>query len=192
MNELMISSTLNDLNLPANRPHLLTEYLPEHPHLVIQEVFAGPCRCLILQDFLKECMDDALFPELTSAAETEEQNKLKDFYKCLFQLIKAFEILNKHGQFGFTTSGPSLALSQNTADMDMQNATATDARVIIGDFCERYPLVYVRRELWCFLHAAVYHAVTYPNNYNLDEPIEWYEQVSALVEAAHVLYRNGK
>lgn len=152
-----------------DRPPLLTEYLPELPYMVLQEVFSKYGRCEALKDHLLQWLSETAFDE-TGDDENIDRKALKQFYNELLLLIEALDTINNIG-------------IQAKSAIPFEN----DLWQFVRNFCERYTQVYIKRELWCLLHAAIDQALNAPDELMPGDALEWYEEVSALVESAYLI-----
>lgn len=148
------------------RPPLLSEYLPDHPKELLKEVFASPSNCDSLKALLTEwlCIMGLLQPDLKE--ENTPVNYQNGFYKELPELIQAIYGFHKKRR---------------------DEAEVNSFRQVIARFCRQFPRLYVQRELWCFLSAALILSGENQLRHAPDKVLEWYEQASCLVEATYLL-----
>jgi hypothetical protein len=162
------NSSFRILNPGVDRPPLLSEYLPEHPRMVLQEVFSKPGRSDKLKEHLLKWIGEASFDGGTGDEVSADQMALKRFYYELILLLDAL----------FCINDPSQAHIQNNKGNSL---------LVVRNFCERYTEVYIQRELWCLVHAASDYALNNPDEFLPADALEWYEDVSALVRSAYLL-----
>jgi hypothetical protein len=148
------------------RPPLLSEYLPDHPKKLLKEVFTSLSKWDTLKGLLSEWLSLMGVFEPVLKVDNKPVIYQNGFYKELSELIQAL--------YGF---------HRNTRDV----ADVHGFRQLIVRFCLQFPQFYAQRELWGFVNAAVVLSAENQLQHEPDKVLEWYEQVSCLVDAAYLL-----
>lgn len=163
--------------IPFERPPLLSENLPHNPYQLLHEVFFPESTPGSFKLPLIQWLNILNQNRLNSNSNDGSSATIDEFYNSLISLIDALnQIEDSKGvisSLGLTTIGQA---------ENIENANA-----IIRQFCHRYPQIYTRRELWCFMHAVIENASELPPQSEPITVIDWYEQVSALTDAAYLL-----
>jgi hypothetical protein len=63
---------------------------------------------------------------------------------------------------------------------------------VINNFFTQFPITYVRRELWDWLHAGISYNGNFPENMDCEIIFYTYESVLCLVEAGYQIYKKGE
>lgn len=186
-----------------DRPELLIEYLPHDPYCVLQKVFRSVHHFDLFKDRLWHWLDAFVYDEETDYEAGNDREAVKHFYDSLFLLIDAlYRIKEENRKENHLIQTTASYLSQQ--DSEKVSVTlqpeqkvyirfpANDEPVnpwsMLHNFCRQYPLRYVRRELWCFLEASNAHSANNPMEFSSPHALQWYEEMSALAEAAYILY----
>lgn len=148
------------------RPPLLSEYLPEHPEKVLEDVFSSFLKYEALKEQLAGWMELVGVLEQPIVEENAPLSFQYRFYKALPELMQAL---------------------YDFYDSDGKATDACFSRKAIKQFCRHFPRAFTHRELWCFLNAVVVNSTEDHIQYAPDKVLDWYEQVSCLVEAAYLL-----
>lgn len=179
----------DDPSMPVDRPELLSEFLPHNPAYVLAEVFTSNH----LYDFREDHMPRWLRAALTNGNiaydEGEERAALMRLYDALLPLIEALHLINEQNKQlpGSLREPMHPDVAKYNAPKLLEEAEQRNPMMVVRKFCEAFSLVYVRRELHCFVHAAVTMQGDYPNHFSPAVALQVYDEVLALVEAAYVL-----
>lgn len=150
----------------SDRPPLISEYLPDDPDQVLRKVFSTFSRAKVL----KESLADWLASLEVFVRKKVEQNTQRlqqyEFYKALPALIQALYDIERN----------------ESTEVEMNNS-----QQVVQNFCRQFPRIYARRELWCFLNAAIIRSCDHPTQCSPDAVLEWYEEVSSLLEVAYIM-----
>lgn len=177
---------LPEYHAEVERPYLFQEFLPQQPYKVLQQIFTGRSRCDQIKDLLCLWIRDLFGTDHGSENPCQQRQALKEFYNDLFLLIEVlYSAKEQHEKSGATSSVQSPPAN---GCIPISGTDIIDnPLLVVRDFCHQYHWVYVRRELYCCLHAAVEYAVANPKDCTVGEAIDWYQKVLTLVETAYLL-----
>lgn len=153
----------------SDRPELISEYLPNEPERVLGKVFSTFSRAKALKKSLAHWVE-SLEVFVRKKVEPDRQwLQQYEFYKSLPKLIQALHEIERN-----TGTEAEMNYSQQ----------------VVQNFCRQFPRIYARRELWCFLNAAIVRSCDHPTQCPPDAVLEWYEEVSSLIEVAYIMSRK--
>ncbi|WP_207511065.1 hypothetical protein [Longitalea luteola] len=165
------------------KPKQLIEYVDSDPFYVIKEVFKNES-LPFLRNQLRDWLRVALSADCSIYEEGEQRKQLLSFQDQLMILVEAlFVIYNKNRENANVetqiseTDKPRL-LNQDQIENPMQ---------VITEFFEKFPIVYVSRELNDWLEAGICYAGTYPDNMSELQALYTYRNVLCLIKSAHRL-----
>jgi hypothetical protein len=153
----------------SDRPPLISEYLPDDPDQVLKKVFSTFSRAKALKESLADWLGSLeVFISKKVGLNTQRLQQY-EFYKALPGLIQALYDIERN--------------AGTEAEMN-------HSQQVVQHFCQQFPRMYARREIWCFLNAAIIRSCDHPTQCSPDAVLEWYEEVSSLIEVAYIMSRK--
>ena len=141
-------------------------------------------------DIWKSRVHPVCFMHWTRAGEEgEERLALMRVYDALLPLIEALHIINEQNKLRAGSHHMPMHpdIAKYNAPKFLEEAEQNNPMIVVRRFCRQFSLVYLRRELHCFVHAAVAMQQNYPEHFSPSVALRVYDEVLALVEAAYVL-----
>jgi len=178
-----------DPAMPINRPELYLEFLPHNPEYLLAEVFTSNHLYDFREDHLPKWLRAALTNGNSAYNEGEERMALMRLYDALLPLIEALHIINEQNKLRAGSHHMPMHpdIAKYNAPKFLEEAEQNNPMIVVRRFCRQFSLVYLRRELHCFVHAAVAMQQNYPEHFSPSVALRVYDEVLALVEAAYVL-----
>lgn len=179
----------NDDAMPINRPELYLEFLPHNPEYLLAEVFTSNHLYDFREDHLPKWLRAALTNGNSAYNEGEERMALMRLYDALLPLIEALHIINEQNKLRAGSHHMPMHpdIAKYNAPKFLEEAEQNNPMIVVRRFCRQFSLVYLRRELHCFVHAAVAMQQNYPEHFSPSVALRVYDEVLALIEAAYVL-----
>lgn len=174
-----ISETVDKEDL-FNKPKQLLEYVEENPIYVIIEVFKSESLAF-LRDQLRDWLHVALSADTAIYEEGEQRKQLLLFQDQLQILVEALFII-------YTQNSENADVSKQIAETDKprllsQDQIANPMQMIAG-FFEKFPMVYISRELNDWLEASICYTGNYPDNMDEQQAFYTYRNALCLIKAA--------
>ncbi|OQP65839.1 hypothetical protein A3860_14695 [Niastella vici] len=162
-----------------NKPKQLLEFVDEAPIYVITQVFKSESLAF-LRDQLRDWLHVALSADSTIYDDGEQRRQLLSFQDHLLVIVEALFVIyiqnkNKIAEKEIVDTDKPRLLSQDQIDNPMQ---------VITSFFEKFPMVYIVRELYDWLEASFCFGGTYPDNMDKLQALNIYRNVLCLITAA--------
>ena len=143
-----------------NKPKMLIEFVDENPMYVIIEVFKNES-LPFLRDQLRDLLLGALSVDPAIYEEGEQRKQLLLFHEQLLLFVEALFVV-------YTQDREKAEARKHLSEIDKlkllsQHQVANPMQVIAG-FFEKFPMVYITRELNDWLEASICFDGTYPDN----------------------------
>jgi len=166
-----------------NKPKLLIEFVDENPIYVITEVFKNES-LPFLRDQLRDWLLVALSADTAIYEEGEQRKQLLLFQEQLLVLVEAIFII-------YTQDREKADIRKQLAETDkprlLSQHQIANPMQVVADFFEKFPMVYILRELYDWLEASICFAGTYPDNMSELQALYTYRNVLCLIKAANRL-----
>lgn len=164
-----------------NKPKQLLEFAEKNPMYVITEVFKSESLAF-LRDQLRDWLHVALSADSSVYDDGEQRRQLLSFHDQLLVFVEALFIINtrnkeKKAKNEIVDDEPRL-LSKDQIANPMQ---------VITGFFEKYPMVYIIRELNDWLEAGISYAGDYPENMSELQVLYVYRNVLCLIKTGNQL-----
>jgi hypothetical protein len=151
----------------------------DDPLHVIGEIFK-----LESMEFIKEGLADwlqvALVSESIKYSFGGQRSCLLSFYNELLLMVEALNSINEHQPDVNETTGKN-------EQVLLSNDQLANPITVITAFYKKFPVNYIRRELWDWFHAGITFGGTYPENLWPDVVFNLYDYLSCLTEAGYRL-----
>ncbi|WP_081170382.1 hypothetical protein [Niastella populi] len=172
-----------------DKPKELVEHVNENPLYVITEVFKtygwkGNEPLAYLRDQLRDWLFVAISADTAIYEEGEQRKQLLYFHEQLQVLIEAIFLINLKN-----AGKESLKDQDNVGDKPRlltQEQIINPMQVVTG-FFEKFPMVYIIRELNDWLEAGIAYGGGYPDNMSELQVLYTYRNVLCLLKAANRL-----
>lgn len=166
-----------------NKPKQLLEFVDENPMYVISEVFRSESLAL-LRDQLRDWLQVAISADSTIYDDGEQRRQLLSLHDQLQVLTEAL----------FVTSSQIMAtprIEKQIPEIDRTRLLSQDQIAnpmqVIADFFEKFPMVYIIRELNDWVEASLCFGGPYPENMDKLQAFYTYRNVLCLIKAANRL-----
>lgn len=171
----------------------LIELAHTDPLRAIKEVFFQE-ELLVTKENLTKWVHMALSTEWCDYTEADHRVQLLEFYKELLPFIEAMYVIGQRTtspkQSGPADSPQPPQAYYNTPVLLSQELLANPEPVIY-DFLERFPAVYIQRELWEWLYAGLSHLDELSDRLPGLDILSTYDRVLCLIESARQLIKQG-
>ncbi|OQP58841.1 hypothetical protein A3860_39215 [Niastella vici] len=162
-----------------NKPKQLLEYVDEAPMYVISEVFR--CESLaFLRDQLRDWLHVALSADSSMYDDGEQRRQLLSFHDPLLVFVEALFIIYNQNR---DKKVKNEMVETDKPRLLSKDQIANPMQVITG-FFEKFPMVYIIRELNDWLEAGICYAGDYPDNMSELQVLYTYRNVLCLINAA--------
>lgn len=166
-----------------NKPKQLIEYVEEAPMYVITEVFKSESLAF-LRDQLRDWLHVGLSADCSIYEDGEQRRQLLSFQDQLIELVEALFII-------YTQNREKIDIEKQITEADKprllsQDQIANPIQAIAG-FFEKFPMVYIIRELSDWLDASICFAGTYPENMSELQALYTYRNILCLIKSANHL-----
>jgi hypothetical protein len=168
-----------------NKEKRLIEYVNDDPFYVIEDVF-NPVKWSI--NYLKEWVEIGLVSEDSAYGDADDRQNLVTFKDHLLLLVESLYIINL--QRVSDSAKKEWSLKVYTPNL-LSKEQAGNPRQVIVEFFEKYPMLYIMRELEDLLDAGISH----PGPWKDEITCPWhvfdtYRDILCLIKAAERLLTN--
>jgi hypothetical protein len=165
-----------------NKPKQLIEYVDDDPLYVIEEVF-NTDSLVNLCDEIRAWYDLAMLADSGIYEEADQRRQLHLFHGQLQMLVEALFIISRHNKIA------DIKEIINEADKPKQLSKdqIANPKHVIFAFFEKFPRVYITRELDDWLNAGICYSGPLPDNMCEVQVLEISRNVLCLIKSAERL-----
>jgi len=153
------------------------EMVKHDPYLVIKEILSNHSLPKI-RNLLRDWQFVGITTECSTYDEADQRKQLLLFYKGLFPLIEALFVINAENN--------KVEIEKDKLEYLRKDQLIKPIKVI-EEFFEKFPLMYVRRELYDWLEAGLSFNGPWPEDFSEGEVLDTYNVIWCLVESAKML-----
>ncbi len=178
--ELIVASQENEEVF--YKPKQLIEYIDDDPLYVINEVF-NTDSLTNLCDEIRAWFDLAMLADSGIYEEADQRRQLYLFHSQLQMLVEALFIISRHN----TIADIKEILNEADKPRVLGREQIANPQQIIKDFFEKFPSVYIKRELDDWLNAGVCYSGPRPDNMCEVQVLDISRNVLCLIKSAERL-----
>lgn len=153
------------------------DYLPDDPLTAIDESW-GDTWAILVMDEVVMWFYISLSHDGSSYDELSERARFVEFYIDLLPFLEAMYFYNERKKSKDNSEYSSQHLNKDEMDDPLQ---------IIRPFCSKYPLSYVRIELWDFFQAVQFYEGPLKENIQKYDTSSFHQHLLTLVEAFYLI-----
>lgn len=167
------------------KPVQLIEWAESNPIYVITEVFKDESLSF-LRDQLRDWLHVGLSADCSIYEDGEQRRQLLSFQDHLLELVEALFIIYTQNE---NTNIDKQTYEDDKPKLLSQNQIANPLQVI-AEFFDKFPMIYIIRELNDWLEAGIAYAGNYPDNMSELQALYTYRNVLCLIESSYHLKTN--